>query len=126
MQSTVRYLPVWMYCAPTERLYTEPAHAAYTSAEPAFRHPSRCWTRLAVVGNAMSPVVVPTTMKSISFGPTPARSSACWAARRARSDVASSGATMRRSRMPERCTIHSSEVATIFSRSALVRTCCGA
>ena len=27
-QSTVRYFPVWMYCAPSERLYTDPAHAA--------------------------------------------------------------------------------------------------
>ena len=28
MQSTVRYLPVWMYWAPIDRLYTEPEQAA--------------------------------------------------------------------------------------------------
>ena len=121
-QSTVRYLPVWMYCDPIDRLYTDPAHAAYASNEPAFRHPRRCWSMFAVVGKAMSPVVVPTTMKSISPGSTPARSIACWAARSARSDVASSSATTWRSRMPVRCTIHSSDVATSFSRSALVST----
>src|SRR5690606_38382515 len=39
--------------------------------------------------------------------------------------VVSCGAAMRRSRMPVRVTIHSSEVSTIRSRSALVRTCSG-
>ena len=39
----------------------------------------------------------------------------------ARSEVNSSGAAMRRSLMPVRVVIHSSEVSTIFSRSALVR-----
>ena len=40
----------------------------------------------------------------------------------ARSDVATPGSTMCRSRMPVRCRIHSSVVSTIFSRSALVST----
>ncbi len=79
-----------------------------------------------MVGKAMSPVVVPTTMKSISPGSTPARSSACWAARRPRSEVASLSSTMWRSRMPVRWTIHASDVFTIFSSSALVRIRLGA
>ena len=40
--------------------------------------------------------------------------------------VVSCAAATRRSRMPVRDTIHSSEVSTIFSRSAFVRTCDGA
>ena len=40
--------------------------------------------------------------------------------------VVSSGAAMRRSRMPVRVTIHSSDVSTSRSRSALVRTRSGA
>ena len=39
-----------------------------------------------------------------------------------RSDVATPGSTMCRSRMPVRCRIHSSVVSTSFSRSALVST----
>ena len=74
----------------------------------------------------MSAVVVPTTMKSTSSGVRLARSSACWAAFTARSEVASVSSAMWRSRMPLRWTIHSSLVATIFSRSALVRMRLGA
>ena len=37
----------------------------------------------------------------------------------------SAGAAMRRSRMPVRWTIHSSEVSTFFASSALVRMCSG-
>ena len=40
--------------------------------------------------------------------------------------VVSWAAATRRSRMPVRLTIHSSDVSTIRSRSALVRTCAGA
>ena len=40
--------------------------------------------------------------------------------------VVSWAAATRRSRMPVRVRIHSSEVSTIFSRSALVRICEGA
>src|SRR2546422_1068393 len=94
--------------------------------EPAFRQPSWCWRMLPVVGKAMSPVVVPTTMRSTSPGSTPARSSACWAALSPRSDAASLSSTTCRSRIPVRWTIHSSEVATIFSRSWLVRIRFGA
>ena len=68
----------------------------------------------------MSGVVVPTTMKSMSAGVSPARSIAFRAASVARSDVATPGSTMWRCLMPVRCWIHSSLVSTIFSRSALV------
>ena len=78
------------------------AHAASTSTEPTRRQPSRCWTMLPVLGKNMSGVVVPTTMKSMSSGTRLARSSAWWAARTARSDVASLSSTIRRSRMPLR------------------------
>ena len=77
-------------------------------------------------GKIMSGVVVPTAMNSMSSGTRLARSSACWAALMARSDVASVSSAMWRSRMPVRWTIHSSLVATIFSRSALVSTRLGA
>jgi hypothetical protein len=81
---------------------------------------------LPTVGKYMSGVVVPTAMKSMSSGRRFARSIACWAARNARSEVASLSSAMWRSRMPLRCTIHSSLVSTIFSRSALVRIRLGA
>jgi len=74
----------------------------------------------------MSGVVVPTAMNSMSSGTRLARSSACCAAFTARSDVASVSSAMRRSRMPLRCTIHSSFVLIIFSRSAFVRIRLGA
>jgi hypothetical protein len=77
-------------------------------------------------GNTMSGVVVPTAMNSMSSGTRLARSSACWAALTARSDVASLSSAMCRWRMPVRWTIHSSLVATIFSRSAFVSTRLGA
>ena len=68
----------------------------------------------------MSGVVVPTTMKSIWSGVSPARSMASSAAFVASSDVPTPGSAMWRERMPVRWTIHSSLVSTIFSRSALV------
>ena len=54
-----------------------------------------------------------------------AASMAFWAASNPMVETVSSGAAMRRSRIPERVTIHSSEVSTIFSKSALVRICWG-
>jgi mRNA-degrading endonuclease toxin of MazEF toxin-antitoxin module len=65
-------------------------------------------------------------IRSMSAGARPA----VWIARRpataAIDAVVSSAAATRRSRMPVRVTIHSSEVSTIRSRSALVRTWAGA
>src|SRR5690606_34926665 len=54
-----------------------------------------------------------------------ASASARRAASEARSLVAWSAAAMRRSLMPVRVVIHSSEVSTIFERSSLVRTFSG-
>ena len=50
-----------------------------------------------------------------------ARAIALTAASLPRSDVATPGSAMCRSRMPVRCTIHSSDVSTIRDRSSLVR-----
>src|SRR5918994_1512692 len=61
-------------------------------------------------------------MRSISSAVRPAVSSAWRAAVTEREVVLSSGPTMRRSLMPVRLVIHSSEVSTIRSRSALVST----
>src|SRR4051812_39918430 len=70
----------------------------------------------------MSGVTVATMIRSISSAVMPAFSSAFCAALAAMSLVHSSSAAMRRSLMPVRERIHSSEVSTIFSNSALVRT----
>ena len=70
----------------------------------------------------MSGVTVPTTITPMSSGVIPARAIAPSAASLPRSDVATPGPAMWRSRMPTRCMIHSSVVSSIFSRSALVST----
>ena len=74
----------------------------------------------------MSPVTVATMMRSISLASTPANSSARRAAAAAMSEVVSPSAAMWRSLMPVRLTIQGPFVATIFSRSALVRIFKGA
>ena len=65
-------------------------------------------------------------IRSMSSGSRPAVWIARSAATAAMDAVVSSAAATRRSRMPVRVTIHSSDVSTIRSRSALVRTCAGA
>ena len=62
----------------------------------------------------------------MSSGTSPAVWIARSAATEAMDAVVSVAAATRRSRMPVRETIHSSEVSTIRSRSALVRTWAGA
>src|SRR4051812_26930636 len=69
----------------------------------------------------MSGVTVATMMRSISSAVMPAFSSALCAAFAAMSLVHSPSAAMRRSPMPVRERIHSSDVSTIFSNSAFVR-----
>ncbi len=69
--------------------------------------------------------MVATMIKSIWLAVTPAIFIARWAAFAAMSEVNSSFAAMRRSLMPVRVVIHSSDVSTIFSRSALVKTFSG-
>ena len=83
------------------------------------------WTIEATDGKVMSGVVVATTIKSTSCGPRRASLSARFAASTARSLVGWSSRALCRWRMPVRSTIHSSEVSTIFARSALVTTCSG-
>ena len=70
----------------------------------------------------MSGVMVATMIRSISAAVTPAAAIARRAASSAMSEVVSAGPAIRRSRMPVRVVIHSSEVSTMRSRSALVIT----
>ncbi len=109
-------------CAAVVSAYVKPEHAAPRSKPHARVAPILCCSRHAVLGNIMSGVVVPTTMKSMSAGLRPACAIALSAASFARSDVATPGSTMCRSRIPVRCWIHSSLVSTIFSRSKLEST----
>ena len=97
-------------------------HAAWTSNALAFSQPSWCWTWQATVGMRWSAVSVPTTIRSMSAGPTPASSMARSAAARARSELFSSSATKRRSRMPVRWVIHSSLVSMMRAKSSLLIT----
>ena len=78
--------------------------------------------RWAVAGIGMSGVTVARTIRCTSSGATPAASIACRPASMAKGDNVSSSPATRRSLIPLRVRIHSSEVSTIFSRSALVST----
>src|SRR5207344_1633382 len=73
-------------------------------------------------GRIRSGVVVARMIWSTSFASTFAMASARWQAMSARSEDAWSGAAMRRSRIPVRSTIQSSDVSTSDSRSRFVRT----
>ena len=112
--------PVATICQPTVNAYVNPEQAAPRSNPQARLAPIFGCSTQAVLGNIVSGVVVPTTMKPMSAGVRPASRIAPSAAGYARSDVATPASTMCRSRMPVRCRIHSSEVSTISSRSALV------
>ena len=85
------------------------------------RAPIFCCTRQAVFGNGMSGVMLATMIRSICSAVMPAISIARLAALAARSEVNSVAAAMRRSLMPVRVVIHSSEVSTSFSSCAFVR-----
>src|SRR5207247_443464 len=98
-----------------------PEHAASMSNAAAFFAPIFCWMRHAVAGKGMSGVIVAQIMRSISSSRTPACSIARRDASAPMSDVHIVSEAIRRSRIPERVTIHSSVVSTIFSKSALVR-----
>src|SRR5205814_9954278 len=103
----------------------KPEQAASKSNAAARRAPIFRCTRQAVEGKGMSGVIVATMMRSICSAVTAAFFSARKAAAAARSEVNSSLAASRRSFIPVREVIHSSEVSTIFSRSALVRILAG-
>src|ERR1051325_7452348 len=102
-----------------------PEHAASRSKAAAFRAPIFCCTRHAVEGNGMSGVMVATRMGSSCSPVTPAIFIARCAAFVAKSEVNSSAEASRRSLMPVREVIHSSDVSTIFSRSKFVNTFAG-
>ena len=74
----------------------------------------------------MSGVMVATINKSISAGLSLASASAALAAAEAICEVDSSGPAMRRSRMPVRVKIHSSDVSTRCESSSLVTILVGA
>ncbi len=103
----------------------KPVHAASTCIAGGPAIPSRAWTRQAVFGNTWSGVVVPSAMKSISDGRTPAAHMARRAAASARSHVVSLAAARCRRAIPVRLRIHSSVVSTMPSSSELVSTLSG-
>ena len=79
----------------------------------------------AAEGKVKSAVEVAKTMASISPAERFASSKAARAAAAARSEVVSPLATKWRRSIPERLFIHSSDVSTIFSKSAFVTIFCG-
>src|SRR2546428_2134170 len=99
-----------------------PEQPAARSKAAAPTAPRLSWTMQEVAGIGMSGVTVAQTIRSMSDADMPAAVKASCAARVANCDMYSSSRAMRRSRIPVREVIHSSEVSTIFSRSALVST----
>jgi len=105
----------------------KPEQAALRSNAPALVAPSAFCTRQAVAGKLYSGVVVAQMIRSILLGGRSATARARRAATTARDEVVSLGsAATWRSSMPVRERIHSSDVATIRSMSALVITRSGA
>ena len=94
--------------------------------QAALRAPSLRCTRQAVAGKNMSGEAVATRMRSISSAAIPACCNAANAAAAPMSLVCSPSAAIRRSLIPVREVIQSSEVSTIFSSSAFVRMRSGA
>src|SRR2546425_961604 len=103
----------------------KPEHPAARSKAAAPAAPRLSWTMQAVAGIGMSGVTVAQMIRSTWEATRPADWSAASAARVANCDMYSSSFAMRRSRMPVRDVIHSSDVSTILSRSAFVRTRAG-
>ena len=97
----------------------QPAERSYAAASTA---PSVFAISAAVEGKEKSGVTVATSSRSMSLASTPASASAARAAGSARSESACSGAAIRRSRMPVRSMIHSSEVSTCCASSSFVTT----
>ena len=84
----------------------KPVHTAWMSKAGQPWMLRRSWSRQAVLGNMRSGVVVATMIRSIWSLSTPAAAIACRAACSARSQVVSSSAATRRSRIPVRSVIH--------------------
>src|SRR5437667_8211300 len=103
----------------------KPEHPAARSKAAAPVAPRLFWTMQAVAGIGMSGVTVAQMIRSTCEAGRAAAWSAASAARVANCDMYSSSCAMRRSRIPVREMIHSSEVSTILSRSAFVSTRAG-
>jgi hypothetical protein len=122
MTSTVSAVWAMMKCWPISSAKRKPEQAASMSNAAAWLAPILRCTTQAVEGKGMSGVIVATMIKSICSGVTRARAMATSAALAARSEVCSCLAAMRRSLMPVRLVIHSSDVSTIFLNCSLVST----
>src|ERR1700751_2049741 len=97
----------------------QPAERSYAAASAA---PSRSARIAEVDGNIMSGVTVATIRRSMSLPARPDCSRALSIAGNARSESASESAAIRRSWIPVRSTIHSSEVSTSRESSSFVTT----
>ena len=119
--TTFLAVPFSTNCAPVVSANKNPLHAALKSKPHAFLAPALCPIKLAVDGNSMSGVTVAQMMRSMSMGSSPDFSHSDLTASAPMSEVALLGSfKMRRSSIPVRVRIHSSEVSTIFSKSWLV------
>ena len=113
------------YASAIESAVMNPVQAELQSKAAAFFAPSFAWIRDEQAGTIWSGVTVPTTIRSRSSGRSFAAASARFPASYAMSDVASPSAAHRRSLIPVRWTIHSSDVSTIFSKYELGTTRAG-
>ena len=111
--------PVFINLSATLSAYIKPVHTACISKAAEPRTPKRSCNKQAVLGKTRSGVVVATIIKSTSSALTEAASIAIRAACSARSQVISSSAAMCLLTTPVLLLIHSSEVSTICSSSAL-------
>jgi hypothetical protein len=109
---------IWL-ATPTENV--KPEQAAARSKPQHLVAPILFWISAAVLGKNMSGVVVPTMIRSMSAGVSPACAMAFNAASLPRSDVATPLSTMCRVWMPVRWRIQSSVVSTIWLSFVLSR-----
>ena len=100
----------------TRTAYMKPLHAAFTSIAAQFK-PSSFATIGAEAGHSRSGVVVARTKKSMSPTSSPA---SAMAFRPAMTPSETAEPPIRRSRMPVRSVIHSSEVSSVRESSSLV------
>ncbi len=91
----------------------------------AFVHPRSAWVSHAVAGSSRSGVAVDRITTSTSPGSTPARSIAMREASAPMWAAQTWSGAMRRSRIPVRVRIHSSEVSSRPARSSFVTTWSG-
>src|SRR5579875_1280130 len=102
-----------------DRPYKKPVQAALMSKAGMGRQPRPDWMRQAAAGTIMSGVTVAQIIMSRSAGSSWAASRARRAAARPRLAEVSPAAAMRRSPIPVRERIHSSEVSRLAGKSPL-------